>query len=231
MQEKDPRPVVFIDKFGRPRWHEVFHNNPRLRKKLGPQHQISNNRGGNRPYIKRVTPDRYFWVEQYGPPRGEVYLTGVEAEYASRHAGRLIIEPNLKASAPPNKDWGFDRWQRVVDALPGLPWTQVGPLGTRTLRGVDLVETPTFRHALSVMSLAMAYVGHEGGLHHAAAAFGRKAVVVFGGFISPAQTGYADHVNLFGADEPCGIRRPCEHCRKAMNRITVEQVTAAVQAL
>ena len=52
-----------------------------------------------------------------------------------------------------------------------------------------------------MLSGARAAVLHEGGLHHAAAALGMPAVVLFGGMISPRNTGYDVHVNL-AIDDP-----------------------------
>ena len=64
----------------------------------------------------------------------------------------------------------------------------------------------------------------EGGLHHAAAASGTPSIVIFGGFISPRQTGYLHQSNLFTGGDPCGMRHRCSHCKRAMDRITVEEV-------
>lgn len=228
LQKIDLRPVVFLDKLGRARWHEVFENNPRLSRDLVPGVQISHNRSGNRPYIKMVSPQRFYWRD-YSPPRGEFYFTELEERFGTAHAGALVVEPNFKFRDGGNKDWGFEKWQTVVEALPHLPWAQVGPPHTPVLRGARLIHTPTFRHAAAVLKHSRGYVGIEGGLHHAAACFGRKAVVVFGGFISPKQTGYEDHINLFGAAEPCGNRTPCQHCRNAMEKITPDEVIAAVK--
>jgi FkbM family methyltransferase len=58
--------------------------------------------------------------------------------------------------------------------------------------------------AAGVLSGASLLISPEGGLHHAAAALGVRAVVIFGGFISPATTGYALHTNLFTAARPAG---------------------------
>ena len=143
--------------------------------------------------------------------------------------GYVIVEPNCKAAASPNKQWGWDRWQALVDASPSIPWAQLGPPGTRLLDGVRHIETPDIRSAAAVLHYAAAYVGPEGGLHHLAAAMGPPAVVLFGGFISPAQTGYAWHRNLFTGGEPCGNMLPCAHCAGAMARITVPAVLEALR--
>jgi ADP-heptose:LPS heptosyltransferase len=82
------------------------------------------------------------------------------------------------------------------------------------------------------LARAKLYIGAEGGLHHAAAALGVPAVVLFGGFIPPLVTGYETHINLTGgAQEACGSLKPCDHCRKAMDAISVEEVAAAARTI
>ena len=71
----------------------------------------------------------------------------------------------------------------------------------------------------------------EGGLHHAAAALGTPTIVIFGGFISPRQTGYPHQVNLFTGGTPCGMRRRCDHCEQAMRRVAIEEVLVKARML
>jgi ADP-heptose:LPS heptosyltransferase len=78
--------------------------------------------------------------------------------------------------------------------------------------------------AAATLSRARAAVLPEGGLHHAAAAVGVKSIVIYGGYISPQQTGYNLHENIFTGGEPCGMRIPCRHCEKAMASIAPEMV-------
>jgi ADP-heptose:LPS heptosyltransferase len=93
--------------------------------------------------------------------------------------------------------------------------------------GARQLKTPSFRHAMAALSRAALYIGPEGGLHHASGAVGIPAVVIFGGFIPPAVTGYATHTNLTGGAEACGSLHACEHCREAMNAISVPDVMDA----
>jgi ADP-heptose:LPS heptosyltransferase len=103
------------------------------------------------------------------------------------------------------------------------------------LEGVEFIETPTLRHAAAIVARARAVVVPEGGLHHTAAVFNVPAVVIYGGFISPAVTGYAGQVSLFANDEKhplgCGWRTPCDHCAKAMASITPEIVANHLETL
>jgi hypothetical protein len=52
-------------------------------------------------------------------------------------------------------------------------------------------------------------------------------VVLFGGFIPPAVTGYNTHTNLTGGAVACGSFLPCDHCRAAMLNIGVDEAEAA----
>lgn len=231
MQARDPRPVAVRGKDGRARWHPIFDGNPRLSRTGAGDVQWLNNWPGYRPYIERFDATRFVFRE-WECPRGELYLSAAEKAVGERYPGRLIIQPLVKMpTASLNKDWGFSRWQRVVDARPDLPWTQLGPTGTRLLRGASLIATPDFRSAAAILARSRGYVGVEGGMHHAAAAFRLPAVVVFGGFVSPAQTGYPDHRNLYAGGQPCGMRKPCAHCRKAMAAITPEMVLEQVESI
>ena len=68
-------------------------------------------------------------------------------------------------------------------------------------------------------------MGLEGGFGHAAAALNKKAVVYFGGWISPEVIGYDFHENIYykNTKSPCGeYRHVCEHCKEAREKITVE---------
>jgi hypothetical protein len=190
-----------------------------------------------RRYRASETRERRVWTG-IGPAtrpelRGEIRFTPAELHFAERAnaEGHIVVEPNIKPNATPNKDWGWENWQALVDMAPRLPWLQLGPATARRLNGVRFVETPDFRHAAAVLGHATAAVLPEGGLHHAAAAVNTAAVVIFGGYIGPAQTGYPEHVNLTGADEPCGWRIPCLHCKAAMAAISPGRVLVALDGL
>lgn len=228
-QQRDKRPVAFRGKDGNPRWHPIFDGNPRIsRTFVGAQ--ISENRSGHRPYIRSFDKRKFIWQPRYECPAGEIYFTEAERKFGALAGyGAVLIEPHVKARDGNNKDWGFTRWQAVVDSVPHLNWVQTGPPGTAPLAGVRFIETTDFRLAAAVLANARGYVGPEGGLHHAAAAVGKPAVVVFSEFISPAQTGYATHRNLYAAGEPCGSRLPCAGCRASLDAITPRMVVDAME--
>jgi hypothetical protein len=221
------RPVLVVDVWGRPQWSEIFEGNPKIRRTGAGSGERLLNSPGWRPYIARKTPDRYHW-QPWNIAPGEIFLSDDERAFGAAHGGRILIEPHTKARAG-NKAWAWGRWQALVDR--GGDFVQAGPPGTVRLRGVEFVETATFRQAASVLSASRAFVGCEGGLHHAAAALGVPAVVLFSEFIDPAITGYPMHRNLRHAGEACGSRRPCAGCVASMQAIGVDEVAQNLRSV
>ena len=192
---------------------------------------------GNRPYLNNslTTMDRNVFVP-FKPVKGDLYFTASEIQAAKKAIKALdsfvVIEPNIKSTyCTKNKDWGFDKWQRVVDQLrQKTTFVQLGDKKARTLKGVTRIITDNFRAACAILSFAKLLAGPEGGLHHAAAALDIPAVVIFGGRISPKTTGYKIHINLYVdlPGSPCGMVAECKHCKRCLANISVKQVTEAI---
>jgi ADP-heptose:LPS heptosyltransferase len=81
-----------------------------------------------------------------------------------------------------------------------------------------------------LLSKARFLVTTDGGLHHAAAALGKPAIVVWGGLVSPKILGYDSHINLHSGTASCGSTEPCPHCRKALDWVTVDMVVDAINS-
>lgn len=227
------RPVVFANKKTRKvYWSEVFENNPKILKepKPGQNVVVVENHPGNRPYIRKVTTERYYYNPNFIIEPGEIFLT--EEESMTGIQGAVIVEPHTKTEMgfSRNKSWPWDRWHELVRTL-NLPWVQLGPPGTRRLEGVRFVETPTFRDALGHIKAASFVVTTDGALHHAAAAFEKNAVVLWGGASDPEIVGYRTHKNLRADVETCGSLKDCPHCKQAMEAITLNMVADEVLRL
>ena len=133
-----------------------------------------------------------------------------------------------------NRDWGFDKWQQVVNELKDdFVFFQSSFGKDRILQNVINLHNVNFRKSCALLSNADLFIGIEGGMHHAAAALNKKAVVIFGGFINPSITGYDFHKNLFikNNESPCGAKNTCKHCIKCMELITVKMVTKEIKKL
>lgn len=239
MQARDRRPVAVRGRDGWARWSEVWENNPRIAipgRNASDRVQWLDNFSGNRPYLdyskfnNRKKSEAYVYTDFRVEP-GEIYLDEEERRLGELARGAIIVEPNIKPSASPNKNWGWHRWASLAWELrrQGLRLVQIGAFGVPQLAGVEFVQTDNVRQACGVLSGASLLIAPEGGLHHAAAALGVRAIVLFGGFISPSTTGYDRHINLFTGGRACGMRVPCKHCAEAMAAIAPDEV--ARQAL
>lgn len=210
----------------------MWDHNPRIARpdELGEFQALRPRDGYRRPYTAHKTERQWTWQrwgDEWGgcAPRGELYLTEAEKAFGEQHAGLVLIEPTIKPGASPNKQW--NGWRDLVRYLPDavhMGQNQHVEVGARFL------HTPSIRMAAAVIARAKLVITHEGALHHIAAAVGTPAVVIFGGYISPEVTGYAEQVSLFTGDGlGCGMRVPCNHCARCMNQIESAMVEAAAR--
>lgn len=217
---------------------QVFRWNPNIAHP-GEEHDRSTALPSKLEWIPHYRGNRLYghveggrWVfRDFKCPAGEIVFDDQELAFAAALPTEpfIVIEPRVKAMgacAGANKTWPLDRYEALVSAT-GIRCVQFVPPTVRpAVADCEVIETPSFRHALAVLGLASLYIGPEGGLHHGAAAVGTPAVVIFGGFNTPRSTGYAWHENIT-VGEPCGTVAACEHCREAMASISVKRVLEA----
>ena len=231
--------VMIVGRDGRPVRSDLFNWLPYLvthpRHANGQPYQRLINGSGVRPYIAAKADDRWTW-RKYKPIPAEVRFTSEEITFAEPYRGMVMLVPEVKKIGHGNKDWGPIYWQQ----LDSMIWShgvqfgravQCGQSGSRWLNHATAAVTPTFRHALAVLSVCRAVVTTEGGLMHGAAAVDTPAVVIWSEFISPEITGYPQHRNLRKAGEPCGRRTDCPSCRKSLTAITPIEVFEALKEI
>lgn len=219
----DSRRVQIVNAAGVPRWSDVWAGNPRIVRpgEVG-DFRLLPNAGGCRPYIDYQKSTRIRWAyTDWRCTPGELFGLADDG----RAKGLVLVEPELKSNASPNKQWGRHNWQALVDSCPHIKFGQMGPFGTRWLRGVTPIVTNGFMQAAAVLAHARALVLPEGGLHHAAAALERHAIVLFGAATSPANTGYDIHDNVW-VEMPAalGWRTPNALCARAWKQITPDRI-------
>jgi ADP-heptose:LPS heptosyltransferase len=203
-------------------WDEIFEHNPYMHRYA--QLVVPNHRPGNRPYILGKYKDGFIFNPSHRPVPGNIHLTDEERKRAETHGeGFILIEPHVKGTVSgQNKDWGWNKWGALVRHEED--WLQCRYAGKRVLNNVNAVPTNTFREACALLERASLFVGSDGGLHHAAAALGVPAVVVWGGYSSPEILGYANHHNIWDGDDPCGSLVGCAHCVQKMSETKVRTV-------
>jgi ADP-heptose:LPS heptosyltransferase len=192
---------------------------------------------GHRIYNKQDDGNsRWIWNMEFKAVPGEMYFNLAEKTDAER-VGQdwIIIEPNVPPKpAAMNKHWPLNRYQWVADRLlrAGYKVAQFEHIHSREkLVKVQHLPSRNFRTALALVGRAKMTISSEGGLHHGAAAMGKPAVALFGGFIPPQVTGYPDHENIATEGEACGKYVLCDHCTKAMESIAPEQVYEAAKRI
>jgi hypothetical protein len=174
--------------------------------------------------------DRWAWNYDFHVIPGELYLTNGDGTF-DEDSNLIIIEPNVpNKPCGPNKQWPIDRFQQVADELSSSGFEVRQFEYGRPNKVAKSIPTPTFRSAAARLKKARLAILPEGGLHHAAAAVGTPAIVLFGGFVPPTVLGYDTHINLTGGVTACGSYNRCKHCFEAMNAITVDEVLDAVVA-
>jgi hypothetical protein len=135
----------------------------------------------------------------------------------------------------PNKEWYPARFETVATALrPRFRLVQLGLASDPKLPSdLDLRGQVSPRQAAAVLASCASFVGQVGFLMHAAAAVSVPAVIVYGGFEAPWQSGYPWNENLFTPLEcsPCWLSSPCPYARRCMNEIQPKDVLAAFDRL
>jgi ADP-heptose:LPS heptosyltransferase len=237
LHQRTKQPVMIVGRDGRPIKSDLFNGVPYIIQKPTKSGPFTRrwNGPGVRPYIAGKTDERWSW-RLYKPQPAELKFTDDELAFAEKYRGMIMVEPNIKSVGHDNKAWSAINWQQLDSAIwsAGLRLgrlVQCGPSGTRWLLHATPVVTDTFRQALAVLSVCRALITTEGGLMHGAAAVGVPAIVIWSEFISPEITGYPQHKNLRAPGKPCGMRTPCESCRRSMMSITPSMVLDALKEI
>lgn len=238
-------PLVRWDRLSRKRrgeWHRI-HEIPDY--KRGDFVWLRNYPGA-RPYMdySKSTREKCVFFRNLNLRPGNIKLTNMERKVArnltskpTRGSPYILFGPHVKAThSAHNKDWGMSRWNLVARHMKsrGAMVVSLMPPGEPGLECAHAQVSPgTFREACAVVERSSIVATIEGGIHHAAAVFRRRAVVIFGGYITPDVTGYGFHENICPEhnDSPCGSRADCGHCRAIMQSITVDEVIHKLEKL
>jgi hypothetical protein len=126
-----------------------------------------------------------------------------------------IVQPVGKTSFTPNKEWGFNKFQKVISSLKGVRWIQAGLAGDPLLRGViDFRgKTGDIRELAYIVSRSDFVLCLEGVYNHLSAAFSVPAFVIFSGFAPLELALYKNTIPISLVPQvpcsPCWLRTPC----------------------
>ncbi len=244
--------VLIVTHRGASRKHEIWENHPgilhpneaRKLDKDGIDYIRYVNNSRCRPYVdykrskfNKMQTEWVFTNWRANDYKGHMYLNDDEKEFGQSVADELgefiVIAPCTAVQASTNKQWGFHKWQRIVDVLSiwGQKVVQFNHDNCAILDNVLPLDTPSFRDACAILNYSKLLIGNEGAICHAAAYLNTPAVVVYGGFNSPINLGYSSHTNLYEdhPKSPCGVMIPCSHCIEVLDKIGVKRVLSSIE--
>lgn len=172
------------------------------------------------------------------PTRGaigpEIHLTDEEREIAASlfETPFVALCHNAKTSWAANrKKWGLENFQALVDIFvrENKRVVQIGVPGDTLLHGVIDGRGLPVRQSMAVIELAEMFIGLEGLLMHVAKAVNTPAVIIYGGFIHPRNSGYKGHLHIYNPIHcsPCAnTTRHHKNCKtmECMKGISPEAV-------
>lgn len=192
---------------------------------------------GYRDYLnlKKSTGARQVLDPKHRPKRGVLKFSAEELHLGDALMDckpAVVLEPHVKGEfSGQNKAWPWARWVNLLRMLQSVNYrvVQISKPGTTTLPDVDFrIAESDVRVALSCLRWADPLITTDGLLHHAAAALKVPAIVLWGSRTDPKVLGYREHKNISTGPPYCGMRVRCEHCEKAMRKISVRAVFEAM---
>ena len=148
----------------------------------------------------------------------------------------IVIQPHA-SDWTPNKTWPATYWRELVQAL--VADYDVVEAGTRAVIGPDfqharfhsLAGSTSVSEFVHLVSVAQLFVGPVSGGMHLASAFHVPALILYGGWESPAGHRYPNVVPFYSPIEcaPCWLTTPCPYQIKCLTMIHPPQVMAAVR--
>jgi ADP-heptose:LPS heptosyltransferase len=147
----------------------------------------------------------------------------------------IAIEPNSNDEYTCNREYPFEKWQKIVEELSKFSKiVQVGSSKKILNNVINLTGKTSFRTCAGVIKNSSAFLSSEGGLVHAAQAVKTKSIVVITGYEHPDMISYPNNINLWVHDGhgPCGKKKFCKDCRNAvLNHDELEIIDATKKLL
>ena len=155
----------------------------------------------------------------------------VREKLAAIAAPRIIVQPRASQWTP-NKDWPVESWKALIEML--VTHFEVVEVGTGTLfpapafgpRFHSFAGATGLADFVWIVSQGGVFVGPPSGGMHLANAFRVPAVIIFGGYESPAGHYYprTDALYTCVPCAPCWLTTPCPYDLKCLRAIPPEKV-------
>lgn len=124
----------------------------------------------------------------------------------------VIVNPHTRIEFTPNKGWGFENFQKLVD-ISDFNWCQVGNKNDRKLNNVNYYLDLNLRELFYLVSEAKFLVSNEGYLNHIASSFEKKIYVIKPGIVPKEYFSYKNTIAIERDPpiecSPCYLKTPC----------------------
>ena len=148
-----------------------------------------------------------------------------------------LIQPNPKTSYTPNKQWGIEKYQEVVNQVKHISWIQAGVEGDIVLDNVDsYVGKTSLRELAFLIKKAKFVLADEGLFNHLASSVGSTSIVVHSGFSSSELAKYKRTISIVNNPQvecsPCWLKEKCpKKIKFCTELISINQVINVIQGL
>jgi len=195
-------------------------------------------------YIDKQT-DSKVKFRDYKPKRFKLKFSDRERNQAEQilrlhkvNKNWIVVNPDYKNTFfNENKNWGFDKFQQLVDRLSEhiqvVRFLPGGNFQEPELRNAINIEVPDIRLNLACLESSKLGVSFDGLYIHVLSGMNIPCVNIMGGLLHPNVMSSEGNVNLYyeHPDTPCGMKILCSHCEEANGSITVDQVYDACMSL
>jgi ADP-heptose:LPS heptosyltransferase len=183
--------------------------------------EVHSNHFHNKLNLKNIKPSLYF-----SDTEKQVF----NEKFKDLPKSFAVIQPIGKITYTPNKEWGFEKFQNIVNDT-DINWIQTGLEGDITLSNVINYtnRTRNIRELAYVISKAKFVLCLEGLLNHISAAVNTKSLVIFSGFSFVELAKYDSTIVIVNTPQvecsPCWLLDKCPlSVKNCTENITVNSV-------
>jgi ADP-heptose:LPS heptosyltransferase len=133
--------------------------------------------------------------------KNEIFFSKNEIKYFSENLNLpkkfALIQSQGKTSFTPNREWGAEKFQKIVDSTRQINWIQIGKDSDYKIRNTLLFYTKfNFRELAYIISKAQLLLSLEGFYYHLANSFKIKKILIMSGFMSQKNIYYNNNNNI-----------------------------------
>ena len=148
-----------------------------------------------------------------------------------------LVQSGGKVSFTPNREWGSENFQKVINDLKNVNWVQIGGNNDIILKNTNyFYYGNSLRELAYIVSNSKFFLCQEGFYYHLANAFLTKKFLIMSGFMHRNNIFYKNNNNIFihQTDKlecyPCYKLYKCDSCKKNLQLIKPSNVVQIIKS-